>query len=104
MATLRLTDPDDKEPSGSHSLSVIPFLGIGIAAVITARGFPSLDWLDWTLVILFVPFLGWLLSERHASKLDASSHEGARKSLAFRLGKKLNHVLNLLRRNPTVRD
>lgn len=86
----------------SRSFSGLPYIGIGAATVLGQRQIPNLDWLDTICLVLFFFLLAWLLSEGPSRDVDTGSHESAREGFAFRLGKKLNHVLNRLRRNAAV--
>lgn len=51
-------------------------------------------------VILWLILMAWLIIPG-IPPVDADGHQSARKSLAFRLGKKLNRVLHHRRRNST---
>lgn len=105
----RLIEHDPKEPvHDPHSLPagyVFGIFGIAFAGYLSRHELPPMDWRDYVAWVVFFALLVWCFSPRRMrAGEDAHGHEGARKSLAFRLGKKLNRVLHYGRRNTTIRD
>lgn len=95
---------DPKEPV--HDTNSLPagyvfgIFGIAIASYLSRNELPPMDWRDYTAFGVFFALLIWCFSPRRmCAGEDAQSHEGTRKSLAFRLGKKLNRILHYGRRN-----
>lgn len=60
----------------------------------------SLTFWDAVFMVIWALLLAYCLTPNR----DPDSHESAGERLAFRMGKALNNVLHLGRRNPTVRD
>lgn len=82
---------------------VIGLFGIAIAGYLSRHELPPMDWRDYTAFGVFFALLAWCFSPRRMRVVsDAESHESTRKSVAFRLGKKLNRILHYGRRNPTT--
>lgn len=54
-------------------------------------------------ILLWLALMAWLIV-RGIPPVDGEGHEGAGQGFAFRLGKKLNHILRHRGRNTTVRD
>lgn len=77
------------------------YIGIAAAAYTFTHGSLfaySHGAIDNALLIAFLFFFAWLLSDRSAGLVGADAHEDTSKSLAFRLGKSLNGIRRGLRR------
>lgn len=61
------------------------------------------DWRNIPFVALWLFLMVWLIVPS-IPLVDGDSAESARKSLAFRLGKKLNRILHHRGRNAAIRD
>lgn len=72
-------------------LFVLVGIGFAIKTYFGVRG--AYDLWNVPFVILFLLLLAWCISPRIPS-VDGDGHESARKSFAFRLGKKLNRILH----------
>lgn len=67
------------------------------------KPFETYDWRNIPFVALWLLLAVWAFSPR-IPKIDTGSHESPRDSIAFRLGKALNRVLNYRLRNTAPRD
>lgn len=78
---------------------VCSYAGIALIFILPRYAGQQWDWRDYTALTAFILLLGWLFSSRGSAGLvSADSHEDARNSLAFRLGKSLNRVRSRFRR------
>lgn len=85
-------------------VQVFVLVGLAFSATTYWRWKPlENDWRNIPFVIVWLLLMAWCIVPRDPS-VDAEGHKGARKSLAFRLGKKLNCVLRQRRRNAATRD
>lgn len=102
-----LIEHDPKEPvHDANSLPVgyvIGLFGIAAAAYLARNELPDLGWPDYLFFGLWIALLAWCFSPRRMRAVgDTEGSESARKSIAFRLGKKLKRVLHYGRRNTTA--
>jgi hypothetical protein len=89
--------PQAKSPSGPVFSIATLAIGISIAAM-NYKG-PISFGTEEVIALSVWFFLFWLLTrKRRDGRTDASPHEQARKSFAFRLGKSLNRVRRSLSR------
>lgn len=98
----------DHDPNEFHwlirwipGIVIFVLVGIGLLIHYIIRPERFFGFGDAVFSVIFLLLLGWCFVPRAT---HAQSHEGARKPLAFRMGKALNNVLYLGRRNPTIRD
>ena len=84
-------------------IQIFVLVGIAFALKVYFDPVPGAGWLDGIFAVLFLALLGWCFVPRDPL-VDAEGHESSGQRLAFRMGKALNHVLHLGRRNPSIRD
>ena len=79
-------------------MTYFPYLILGISLVLFNHELPPLDWQDYVAFVLFFALIHWCCKDS-VPAIDGDGHESARKSIAFRLGKKLNRILHYRLRN-----
>lgn len=84
-------------------IQVFVLFGAALALSFYFKPVPGVGWKDAVASLVFLALLGWCFVPRDPA-IDAEGHESAGQRLAFRMGKKLNHVLHLGRGNPAIRD
>jgi hypothetical protein len=113
-----MTDPDKEPPVIEHDADehrkeegnlpagyVFAMIAVATAGYLSRNELPPVDWRDGVAMIILIALLVWCFRPRRIRPVGyAESHERTRQSIAFRLGKKLNHILHLRRRNAAVRD
>ena len=84
----------------SARIHVVIMLAIAFVSTTYYRMYPGERFDLWNIpfVILWLLLMAWLIIPG-IPPIDIDGHESARKSFAFRLGKKLNRVLHHRRRN-----
>lgn len=89
----------------SARITLALMLAISFVSMTYFRMYPGEKFDLWNVpfVLLWLFLMVWLIVPGIPS-VDGDSVEGARKSLAFRLGKKLNRILHHRNRNAAIRD
>ena len=83
-------------------IQIFVLVGIGILALGWSRG-QVLTIPDAVFILLSLVLLAWCIVPS-ISSIYPDGHESAGQGFAFRMGKALNNILHLRRRNPTIRD
>lgn len=74
-------------------MTYFPYLILGVSLVLFNHELPPMDWQDYVAFVLFFALIHWCCKDS-VPPIDGDSHESARKSIPFRLGKKLNRILH----------
>lgn len=84
----------------SARITLVVLLAIALATTTYFRMYPGEKFDLWNIpfTVLFLVLMAWLIVPS-VPAIDGDGHESARKSIAFRLGKKLNRVLHYRRGN-----
>ena len=75
------------------AMTYFPYLILGVSLVLFNHELPPMDWQDYVAFVLFFALIHWCCKDSIPT-IDGDGHESARKSIAFRLGKKLNRILH----------